>query len=159
MWTSEGASQVVLMRKNPPANEGDIRDTGLIPGSGRPLEKGMVTQSSILAWRILAMDRGAWQATVHRVTKSQKRLKWFSTHTQHDMITKYKSANHKKFFSKPDIIYTDSNIYSLPLSVLMFHLFHIYQNFTNFLLPKLANRKGLSFWCLYDLIFTSEFYQ
>ena len=34
-----------------------------------PLEEGMVTHSSILAWRIL-MDRGAWQATIHEVTKS-----------------------------------------------------------------------------------------
>ena len=29
------------------------------------LEKGMATHSSILAWRIHSMDRGAWQATVH----------------------------------------------------------------------------------------------
>ena len=35
-----------------------------------PLEEGMVTHSSILAWRI-PMDRGAWQATAHRVTKSR----------------------------------------------------------------------------------------
>ena len=35
-----------------------------------PLEEGMATHSSILAWRI-PMDRGAWQATVHRVAKSQ----------------------------------------------------------------------------------------
>ena len=34
-----------------------------------PLEEGIATNSSILAWRI-PMDRGAWQATVHRVTKS-----------------------------------------------------------------------------------------
>ena len=35
-----------------------------------PLEKEMATHSSILAWRI-PMDRGAWQATVHEVSKSQ----------------------------------------------------------------------------------------
>ena len=35
-----------------------------------PLEEGMATHSSILAWRI-PMDTGAWQATVHGVTKSQ----------------------------------------------------------------------------------------
>ena len=35
-----------------------------------PLEKGMATQSSILAWRI-SMDRGAWWAIVYRVAKSQ----------------------------------------------------------------------------------------
>ena len=33
------------------------------------LEKGMVTHSSILAWKI-PMDRGTWRATVHGVTKS-----------------------------------------------------------------------------------------
>jgi len=33
-----------------------------------PLAEGMATHSSILAWRI-PMDRGAWQATIHRVTK------------------------------------------------------------------------------------------
>ena len=34
-----------------------------------PLEEGMATHSSILAWRI-PMDRGAWQATVRGVTES-----------------------------------------------------------------------------------------
>ena len=38
-----------------------------------PLKEGMATHSSILAWRI-PMDRGAWWAMVHRVTKSQTRL-------------------------------------------------------------------------------------
>ena len=38
------------MVKNPPANAGDL---GSFPGSGNPLEKGMATHSSILAWRIL----------------------------------------------------------------------------------------------------------
>ena len=39
-----------------------------------PLEEGMATHSSILAWRI-PMDRGAWRATVHRVAKSWTQLK------------------------------------------------------------------------------------
>ena len=38
-----------------------------------PLEEGMATHSRILAWRI-PIDRGAWQATVHGVTKSQTLL-------------------------------------------------------------------------------------
>ena len=38
-----------------------------------PLEEGMATHSSILAWRIL-MDRGAWRAAVHGVAKSQTGL-------------------------------------------------------------------------------------
>ena len=48
----EGASQVVLVVKNLPANAGDIRDEGSIPGSGRSPGGGMATHSSILAWRI-----------------------------------------------------------------------------------------------------------
>ena len=43
------------------------------------LEEGMATHSSVLAWRI-PMDRGAWWATVHRVTKRQTRLKRLGTH-------------------------------------------------------------------------------
>ena len=56
------------MVKNPPANAGDIRDMGLIPGSGRsPGEKhGNPLQYSCLK---NSMDRGAWQATVHGVQR------------------------------------------------------------------------------------------
>ena len=57
------ASQVVLV-KNPPANAGDLREVS----REDPLEEGMATHSSILAWRIL-MDRRAWWATVPGVTK------------------------------------------------------------------------------------------
>ena len=46
-----------------------------------PLEQGMATHFSILAWKI-PMDRGAWGATVHRVTKGRTRLKQLSTHTR-----------------------------------------------------------------------------
>ena len=45
-------SQVALVVKNLPANAGDIRDVGLIPGSGRSLGEGHAAHSSILAWRI-----------------------------------------------------------------------------------------------------------
>ena len=64
------ALQVVLVVKNPLANAGDVRDSGLIPGSGRsPGERnGNPLQYSCLE---NAMDRGAWQATVDRVTKSR----------------------------------------------------------------------------------------
>ena len=41
------------MVKNPPANAGDVGDSGSIPGSGRsPGEEILATHSSILAWRI-----------------------------------------------------------------------------------------------------------
>ena len=38
--------------KNPPANAGNIRDVGSIPGQEDPLEKEMATHSNILAWRM-----------------------------------------------------------------------------------------------------------
>ena len=46
---------------------------GLISGLEDPLEEGMATHSSVLAWRIL-MDRGAWHAAVHGVAKSRSPL-------------------------------------------------------------------------------------
>ena len=46
------ASQVALLVRNLPANAEDIRDVGSTPGSEDPLEKGMATHPSIVAWRI-----------------------------------------------------------------------------------------------------------
>ena len=66
MW----ASLVAQMVKNLPAMwETWVRSLGWED----PLEEGMATHSSILAWRI-SMDRGAWWAAVHGVTKSQTQL-------------------------------------------------------------------------------------
>jgi len=48
----------------------DVRDVGLILRQEDPLEEGMATHYSILAWRIPWTD-GTWWATVHRVAKSQ----------------------------------------------------------------------------------------
>ena len=42
-------------------------------GQEDPLEEGIASHPNILAWRI-PVDRGAWQATVHGVAKSQIRL-------------------------------------------------------------------------------------
>ena len=64
-----GASQVALLLKNPPANTGDVREVGMIPrlgkypgeGNGNPLQDSCLESP---------MDRGAWWATVHGVTKS-----------------------------------------------------------------------------------------
>ena len=73
------ASQVALAVKKPPANAGDLRDVGSIAGlisdSGRSPGGGHGTllQRSCLENPI---DRGAWQAVAHRVTK---RPKWLST--------------------------------------------------------------------------------
>ena len=43
---------MALVVKNPPANAGDVKDMGSIPGSGALLEEGMSVHSNILAWRI-----------------------------------------------------------------------------------------------------------
>ena len=65
---SDRASQVVLVVKNISAN---ARDTGSIPGWGRPLEEAMATHSSILAWRI------PW-------TEEHGRLQSMGSHTELD---------------------------------------------------------------------------
>ena len=65
----KGASWVLLVVKNLPTNEGNVRDVGLIPGSrispgegnGNPFQYSYLKNP---------MDRGAWWATVHRVVKS-----------------------------------------------------------------------------------------
>ena len=57
-----------------------------------PLEKGMVTHSSILAWKI-HMDRGVWQTTVHGVAKSQPWLSGF-TFTFHFYALEKEMATH-----------------------------------------------------------------
>ena len=69
-----GASQGVLVVKNPPTNAGDIRDMGLIPGLGRSPRGG---HGNPLQYSCLEnpMDRGAWRAMVHGVAKSQTRQK------------------------------------------------------------------------------------
>ena len=68
------------MIKIPPANTGDIRDVGSIPGLGRsPGEgHGNPVQYSCLE---NPMDRGAWRAKVHSVAKNQTRLTLLHTHT------------------------------------------------------------------------------
>ena len=68
------ASQVALVVKNPPANAGNRRNAGLIPGSGTSPGggHGNPLQDSCLE---SPMDRGAWWATVHRVTKNRTQRK------------------------------------------------------------------------------------
>ena len=77
IWSRfNGTSQLVQLIKNLSANEGDAKDDGLIPGSlwSPGGENGNPHQYSCLE---NSMDRGAWRATVHGVTKSQPQL---STH-------------------------------------------------------------------------------
>ena len=66
--------------KNQPANTGDARDKDFIPELGRPPGAG---NGNPLRYSCLEnpMDRGAWWATVHRITRNQTRLKWLGTHS------------------------------------------------------------------------------
>ena len=67
IWASLGAQMVM----SPLA----MQETGVRSlGWEDPLQEGMATHSNILAWRI-PMDRGAWQTSVHGVTKSWTRLR------------------------------------------------------------------------------------
>ena len=64
---------MALVVKNPPANAGDVRDTGLIPGLGRSPGEGL---GNLFQYSCLEnpTDRGAWSAIVHVVAQSQTRL-------------------------------------------------------------------------------------
>ena len=57
------------MVKKPPASAGNVRNVGLIPGSGRSLGEG---NGNPLQYSCLenSMDRGAWRAIVHGVTRN-----------------------------------------------------------------------------------------
>ena len=61
---------MALLVKNLPVNAGDIRDTGLLPGLGRSPGEG---NGNPLQYSCLeeSMDRGAWWATVHGVSRTQ----------------------------------------------------------------------------------------
>ena len=71
---------MVLVVKNLPANAGDIKEIGSVPGLGRSPGGGYRNplQYSCLENPVV---RGAWQATVHRVAESLTPLKWLCTHT------------------------------------------------------------------------------
>ena len=88
-YTNEGASQVVLVVKNPPASEGDTADSGSIPGSGRspgvgngnPLQYSCLENSMENSWWVECMG----------VTKSWTQL---STHTHAHIFRNWNSGHH-----------------------------------------------------------------
>ena len=95
------ASLVAQTVKNPPTMwETWVQSLGWED----PMEESMVTQASILVWRI-PMDRGAWWATVLGVTKSQT---WLSNKAQH---TKYFSPQIFNYFGEFTIESTYSYMY------------------------------------------------
>ena len=88
---------MALLVKNLPANVGSITDRGLIPGLGRyPGERhGNPLQYSCPE---KPMDRGAWQAAVHGVTKSRTQLEQLSMHAEE--ISIQIAINGHKYSSK-----------------------------------------------------------
>ena len=76
---THSVSQEALVVKTLPANVGDGKDTGSIPGSGRSSGGGY---GNPLPYFCLEnpMDRGGWCAKIHRVAKSRTHLKQLSTH-------------------------------------------------------------------------------
>ena len=85
---------MVLAVKNPPANAGDARDVGSIPGSGRSPGVGNGTPLQYSCLRN-PMDRGAWQATVQGVAK---RVGHDSVTKQQQMFLKHCIPNHRMFW-------------------------------------------------------------
>ena len=85
MYRSRKSFQGGAVLKNLPANAGHTGDPGLIlwlgrsPGNDNPLKEFSCLENS--------MDRGAWQATVHGVVKSQTRLNdWSHTHVDQEIV-------------------------------------------------------------------------
>ena len=91
-----------LSGKESTYNSGITGKSGSIPGSGRSPGggHGNPLQDSCLE---NPMDRGAWQATVHRVTKSRAWLKWLSTHAHIYWAGQKVCLHFNKFFGQPNI--------------------------------------------------------
>ena len=88
------------MEKNPTANAGDIRDTGSTPGSGRSPGRGHGNPLQYCLEN--PTDRGAWRATVHKVTKSWTQLKQLST-ARHKFIDSRSLVNQSSISIKTHI--------------------------------------------------------
>ena len=83
--------QVVIVVKNSPANAKEVKDPGSIPGLGRSPggEHGNTLQYSCLE---NPMEKGAWPATVHRVTKNLTQLKQLSVHAYKYLVCALENA-------------------------------------------------------------------
>ena len=90
-------NQVALVVKSPPAHAGNLRDAGSIPRLGRSPGEG---NGNPLQYSCLEnpMDRGAWWATIHGVTKGQAQLKRLSRHASTLPLIN-KTYLHYKYFT------------------------------------------------------------
>ena len=87
------ASLVAQMVKNPPA----MKETWVRPLDWEdPLEEGMATHSSTVAWRI-PMDREAWWTTVPGIAKSQTQLSAMQAHAH--LCARVRTHTHKHAYT------------------------------------------------------------
>ena len=79
-FVAEGTSQVVLVVKNPPANEGDVRDFVIVWSLGweDSLKEGMATHFSILVWEIPWTEEPGRPQTMG---SQRVRHNWVTEHT------------------------------------------------------------------------------
>ena len=82
-----GASQVARVVKNAPANAGDLRDMGVIPGLGRSRGRGHGTHSSILAWRVPGTEEPGGLQSIESQRVRHDRSDFAHTHTYRDPQT------------------------------------------------------------------------
>ena len=96
---------VALTVKNPLANTGDTGDMGSIPRSGRSPGEG---NGDSLQYSCLenSMERGAWWARVHGVTKSRTQLKQLSRHCTNTRLISILSWSLVEFGASPDFMCT-----------------------------------------------------
>ena len=101
------------MVKNPPANAGDLRDAGSVPGSGIASggEHGSPLQYSCLENPI---DREAWWTTVYWVAKNRTRLKQFSMYTHKKILSEslYQTAISNKPTQESSRLFSSFCFYS-----------------------------------------------
>ena len=107
---------MVLVVKNLPANAGDARDLGFIPGLGRSPGEG---SGNPLQYSCLGnpIDRGAWWATVHGVTNSRTQLSTHAPSDTYDSSCKSVSEKQATWLKNGQTIRTDffSKTYKWPL--------------------------------------------
>ena len=107
--------KVALLVKKPPANAGDVRDRGSIPGLRRPPGGG---HDNPLQYSCLEnpMDRRTCRTAVHRVTQSQTRLKWLSTHPHMTLTrTDFLLVTHMVVEQKPKSRVSDAFLWEAAL--------------------------------------------
>ena len=128
--------QVALVVKNQPASAEDIRDTDSITGLGKSLEKKMITDSSILAWRIpwTVESDGPQSIEFQRVRQNWSNLAHANTHT-HTHTHRHTHTHICLCMYKPTYKYSRKHLnISLILSLPLFLSFSSISSSVNFIL-------------------------